>query len=142
MASQTSHKYAKLPHFLFRTLNVIDPGYSYGETEARMIAIVPDPCRPPPSSHHHRRSAARKKGSGDSVVYRTAIYLLPFHLWLCKYSSGKVVVGEGGVAGGCRAVTTDPHFIKNNPFLSRGLMLWCISRGDLSLWRWLCYKSL
>lgn len=54
MASQASHKYAKLPHFLFRTLNVIDPGDGFGETEARMIAIGLDPRRllplplPPP----------------------------------------------------------------------------------------------
>lgn len=80
-----SHKYAKLPHFLFRTLNVIDPGYGCGETEARMIAWA-DPCRRPHPAAP-RSAPQREKGSGDFVVYRTAIYLLPFHLWMCKYSS-------------------------------------------------------
>lgn len=50
-----SHKYAKLPHFLFGTLNVIDPGYGYGETEARMIAIRADPRCPPRSPLRGKR---------------------------------------------------------------------------------------
>lgn len=54
-----SHKYAKLPHFLFRTLNVIDPGYGYGETEARMIAIRTHPPPPPPPPLRSEKEGVR-----------------------------------------------------------------------------------